>query len=70
MLSFRLTDMLKLKTAEIMYKAFNYSLPNNIQKLFALYDPIYMTRQKCVFKQKYGCTNLKTMCISINGVKL
>ena len=39
----KLPDMLKLKTAEVMYKAFNNSLPNNIQKLFILYDPIYMT---------------------------
>ena len=46
------------------------TLPNNMHKLFVLYDPMYMTRQKCVFKQKYARTNLKTMCISINGVKL
>ena len=62
--------MVKLKTAEIMYKAYNNSLPNNIQKLFVLYDSMYLTRQKFVFKQKYACTNLKTMCISNNGVKL
>ena len=66
----QLPDMVKLKTADIMYKAFNNSLPNNTQKLFVLYDPIYMTRQNCVFKQKHAHTNLKTMCISINGVKL
>ena len=34
----KLPDMVKLKTAEIMYKAFNNSLPNNIQTLFVLYD--------------------------------
>ena len=43
-------DMVKQKTAEIMYKAFNNSLPNNMQKLFVLYDTIYTTRLKCVFK--------------------
>ena len=62
--------MEKLKTVEIMYKAFNNSLPNNKEKLFVLCDPIYMTRQNCVFKQRYARTNLKTMCISINGVTL
>ena len=31
---------------------------------------INMTQQNCVFKQKYAHTNLKTMCISINSVKL
>ena len=66
----KLPDMLKLKTAEIMYKEYNNSLPNNIHKTFVLYDPTYMTRQKCVFKLKYARTNLSTMCISINGVKL
>ena len=30
----KLPDMVKLKTAEIIYKALNNSLPNNIQKLF------------------------------------
>ena len=62
--------MVKLKTAEIMNKAFHNSLPINIQKLFVLYDPFCMTRQKCVFKQKYTRINLKKMCISINGVTL
>ena len=66
----KLPDMVKLKTAEIMYKEYNNSLPNNIHKPFVLYDPTYMTRQKCVFKLKYVRTNLSTMCISINGVKL
>ena len=37
----KLPYMMKLKTAEIMYKAFNNSLQNNIQKLFVLYDPLY-----------------------------
>ena len=40
--------MVKLKTAEIMYKAFNNSLPTNIQKLFVLYDPIYGTTKLCI----------------------
>ena len=32
----KLPDMVKLKTAEIKYKAFNNSLPNIIQNLFVL----------------------------------
>ena len=66
----KFSDMVTLKTAEILYKAYKNSLLNNIQKRFVLYDPMYMTRQKCVFQQKYARTNLKTMCISINGVQL
>ena len=46
----KLPDMVQLKTAEIMYKTFNNSLPNNIHKLFVLYGLMYVTRQKCVFK--------------------
>ena len=30
----KLPDMVKLKTAEITYKAYNNSLPNNIQNLY------------------------------------
>ena len=41
----KLPDMVNLKTAEIMYKAFNNSI-------------------------WYASTNPKTMCISINGVKI
>ena len=37
----KLSDIVKLKSAEIMYtgKEFNNPLPNNIQKLFILDDP-------------------------------
>ena len=31
----KLPDKVKLKTAEIMYKAFNNSLPNNIKQSFS-----------------------------------
>ena len=55
-----LPDMVKLKTV-IMHKTFNNLLPTNIQKLLVLYDPIYITRQNRVFKQKYAHTNLKTI---------
>ena len=38
-----------IKTAVIMYMYKN-SLPMNIQKLFTLYDSVYMTRQCSIFK--------------------
>ena len=44
----KLPDMVKLKTVESMYKAFNNSLPNKIQKLFVLYDPIYDLTKLCI----------------------
>ena len=46
-----MSDIVVLKTVVIIYKAYNNSLPINIQKLFTLHDSVYMTRQ---------C--LKTMC--------
>ena len=50
----KMPDMVQLKTAEIMYKVFNNSSLNNIYKLFVLYDHMYMTQHKYVFKQKYA----------------
>ena len=41
----KVPDIVELKTAVIMYKAYNSSLPMNLQKLFILYDSIYLTRQ-------------------------
>ena len=54
-----------LKTAVIVYKAYNNSLPMIIQKLFTLYDSVCS-----IFKEKFARTNLKSMCISVKIIKL
>ena len=66
----KLPDLVKLKTAIIMFKAYRYILPMNVQKLFRIHDSRYSSRYKCKFKQIYIRTNLKSMCISVTGVKL
>ena len=60
----KLPDLVKLKTTIIMFKAYRYILPMNVHK------SRYSSRHKCKFKQIYVCTNLKSMCISVTGVKL
>ena len=66
----KIPDLIKLKTAIIMFKAYRYILPMNVQKLFRIHESRYSSRHKCKFKQIYVRTNLKSMCISVTGVKL
>ena len=66
----KLPDLVKLKTAIIMFKAYRYILPMNVQFFFKIYESRYSSRHKCKFKQIYVRTNLKSMCISVTGVKL
>ena len=66
----KLPDLVKLKTAIIMFEAYYYILPMNVQKLFKIHDSRYSSRHKCKFKQIYVRTNLKSMCISVTAVKL
>ena len=54
----KVVDLVTFKTAIIMYKAYHNELPDSLQKIFNLYV------------QKYAHTNVKSMCISIYGVKL
>ena len=55
----KLPDLVKLKTAIIMFKAYCYILPMNVQKLFKIHESRYSSRHKCKFKQIYVRTNLK-----------
>ena len=64
----KLPDVVKLKTAIIMFKAFHHLLPVNVQQFFSIYESAYTTRQNCQFKHYYSRTILKGMCISITGV--
>ena len=63
-------DLVKFKTAQIMYKAWNKSLPVNIQKCFKERDGNYDLRNKLTFKQSMSHSTLKNMCISVYGVTL
>ena len=66
----KIPDLVKLKTFIIMFKAYRYILPMNVQKLFRIHESGYSSRHKCKFKQIDVRTNLNNMCISVTGVTL
>ena len=54
-----------------MYKAFHFELPINLQNMFIIDKSIYYdTRSKFNFKLRYVRTKLKSICVSVLGVKL
>ena len=66
----KVPDIVKLKTAIITLKAVHNLLQLNVQQFFSIYESVFSTQQECNFIQKYACTSLKSMCISVKGVKL
>ena len=66
----KFVDLVKFKTSIIMFKAYHNVLPDSLQKMFTPRVQIYDTRQKCTFTVHRAHTNVKSMCISIYGVKL
>jgi hypothetical protein len=66
----KFTDMVKFQTAQVMYKAKNNKLPNNIQKLFNERQLSYNLRGKLHFDRFSIRTTRKGFCISVCGVKL
>ena len=63
-------DLVDLKTVQIMHKAENKLLPNNIQNLFQERESQYNLRGVCKFTQPLVRTNAKHHCISVKGVTL
>ena len=66
----KLFDLIKLKTAVVMFKAYNTMLPVNLQKLFVRVEPIRRPRHVNMFERKYIRTELKSMSLSNYWVKL
>ena len=69
----KLIDIVKLRSACIMYKAHKKLLPNNLQLLISLDSTRgHITRQgnSNTFKQVFARTTLKSQCISVQGIKL
>ena len=64
----KIPDLVKLKTAMIMFKAYRYILPLNVQQLFRIHESRYSCRHKCKFKQIYVCTNLKICVFLLLGL--
>ena len=65
-------DLVKFKTAQIIYKVNNNLLPNTIKNLFQERDSCrkYVLRGKLRLKQQRVRSTLKRMCISVEGVIL
>ena len=54
-----------------MFKAKNIELPTNLQELFGTkIDKRYLTRKQNNFIVQYSKSRVKSMCLSILGVKL
>ena len=66
----KFVDLVKYKTSIIMFNAYHNELPDSLQIMFNLYVQLYDTRQKSTFTVHRAHTNVKSMCISIYGVKL
>ena len=64
----KIQDLVKLKTAIIMFKAYRYILPMNVQILFRIHESQYTSRHKCKFKQIYVRTYLKICVFLLLGL--
>ena len=65
----KFVELIQFKTSIFMFKAYHNELPDSLQKMFDLYVQIYDTRKKYTFSVHRAHTNVKSMCISIYGVK-
>ena len=59
-------DLVKLKICEVMYRAFNKTLPVNLNNIFTVCEPncLFNMRKKKDFVHKYTRTNLKGLVSS------
>ena len=62
----------KLKICEVVYRAFNKTLPVNLNNIFTVCEPncLFNMRKQKYFVHKYTRTNLKAMSVSVVGGKL
>ena len=63
-------DLVEFKTAQIIYKARNKLLPGNVQIIFKDREGRYELRRVLNLKHLGARTTMKSMCISVSGVKL
>ena len=70
MYSLKFPDLVKYRTAILMYNFYYRKLPTLLQERFKKNQNVHNTRRRNTFIVQYSCTNLKAMCITIYGVKL
>ncbi len=63
-------DLVKVRTAIMIFKERNNALPENIQKMFQNREEIHNLSGKLNFNQPRVRTTLKSMCMSVCGVTL
>lgn len=66
----KLMDLVKLKTALLLFNASNFTLPSNIQNLFTCRDTGYTLRGYSNFTLPAVKTTRRSWCVSVCGVKL
>ena len=66
----KLPDLVEFQTAQLMYKARNKQLPDDIQKLFTDREGGYDYRGNLNFRTRSVRTTMKRMCTSVGGVKV
>ena len=68
--SHKFHDLVKYRTAIVMFKLYHGKLPTLLQSRFKRSQNIHNTHSRNTFTVRYSRTNLKAMCISVWGVKL
>lgn len=69
---FKVSYIVELRTAHIMYQANSYMFQVNIQihTMFTLHKPVYVIKQSPTFKHMYVRAKLKIICFAVKGVTL
>ena len=63
-------EFVQYKTAILMFHLFHGTLPIHLQDRFAIYSTTRSTRRINTFVMVQARTNIKSMCLSVYGVKL
>ena len=66
----KVPELIRYKTAILMYNIFHGTLPEHLQNRFTLYANLHNTRRSSTFVMLQARTNIKAMCLSVYGVKL
>ena len=70
MLALKFHDLVKYRTAIMMFKAYSGKLPTLLQNRFNRSLNVHHTCRMNTFIVTYSRTNMKAMCLSVVGVKL
>ena len=63
-------EFVQYKTAILMFHLFHGTLPIHLQNRFTVHSTTRSTRRVNTFVMVQARTNIKTMCLSVSGVKL